>query len=521
VSAGAVETASGGIRGAQHAGVWAFKGIPYGADTGGPARFQRPGPPRPWPGVRDCLDYGPSCPQITAEQLLGIPARPESEPLMGTWSYERVTSEDCLTLNVWTPALDEPVLDGSGGLPVLVWLHGGGWSIGSASWPLYDFSNLARHGRVVMVGVNHRLGILGFLDLSASGERFADSGNAGMLDVVAALRWVRENIAAFGGDPGNVTVFGESGGGAKASTLLAMPAAQGLFRQAVVMSGVMLRAQAAEEAARRTHAVLDRLGAATDPGRLLELEASRLTDAGAAVLGTQGVLSPAGGFRPVIGPSLPGHPAELVRGGNARDVTTVIGCTADEMFAFLAFDPGLWTLTLDGARDRLRPMLGADTERVVRSYQAIRPADPPAALLVAIATDAKFRVPAVRLAEAHAESGGAGTYMYLFGWGLPGPDGTSWSPHGLDMPYFFDNVGKTRIAQGPHAQPLTEAMSGALIALARTASPAHAALPDWPGYTLDRRSTMRFDLPPAVVDDPDGAQRACWDGITLSGPDGT
>jgi para-nitrobenzyl esterase len=515
MSAGVAETASGSVRGEVRDGVWAFKGIPYGADTAGPGRFQRPRPPRPWPGVRDCLDYGPSCPQITMEQMLGIPARRESESLVGVWSYERVTGEDCLALNVWTPALDA-----SAGLPVLVWLHGGGWSIGSASSPLYDFSNLSRHGRVVTVGVNHRLGILGFLDLSASGERFADSGNAGMLDVAAALRWVRDNIAAFGGDPGNVTVFGESGGGAKTSTLLAMPEARGLFHKAVVMSGVMLRACTAEAAAQRADEVLGYLGAAADPGKLLEVDASRLTDAGAAVLGPQSVLSPVGGFRPVLGPSLPDHPAELVRDGNARDVTTMIGCTTDEMLAFLAFDQGLWTLALEGVHDRLRPLLGGDTERIVGSYQASRPRDTPASLLVAITTDAKFRIPAVRLAEAHAESRGAGTYMYLFGWGLPDPSGTIRSPHGLDMPYFFDNADKAAIAQGPQAQPLVDAMSGALIALARTASPAHQSLPEWPAYTPECRSTMRFDLPPAVVEDPNSAERACWQGITLSGPDG-
>ena len=187
----------------------------------------------------------------------------------------------------------------------------------------------------------------------------------------------------------------------------------------------------------------------------------------------------------------------------------------------MMFDPGLWTLTIDDVRQRLRPILGDDTEQVVSSYQAIRPDDTPASLLISISTDAKFRIPHVRLAEAKVRDGGAATYMYLFAWGHPDPAGTIRAPHGLDMPYFFDNVDKAAIAQGPQAGPLVKAMSDALLALARDASPHHEALPDWPRYTLDARSTMRFDLSPAVVEDPGGAERACWTDVTLSGLGGS
>ena len=183
-----VETASGTIRGAYENGVWAFKGVPYGADTGGEGRFLPARPPVPWTGIRDCLTYGPSCPQMTIEQMTGVPMPPEVQTMMGVLTSEPSMSEDCLVLNVWTPTLDADEK-----LPVLVWLHGGGLSTGSASWPLYDFTNLVRRDRVVMVGINHRLGILGFLDMSQFGDEFADSGNVGMLDVVAALGWVAGN----------------------------------------------------------------------------------------------------------------------------------------------------------------------------------------------------------------------------------------------------------------------------------------------------------------------------------------
>ena len=512
-----VETPSGAVRGAHERDVWAFKGIPYGADTAGDGRFRRARPPKPWPGVRDCLEYGPSCPQITSEQMLGIPILPESESMMGVLAYERVTSEDCLVLNVWTPSLDETAK-----LPVLVWLHGGGWSIGSASAPLYDFSNLSRHGGVVTVGINHRLGLLGFMDLSHLGEEFADSGNVGMLDVVSALEWVRDTITAFGGDPGNVTTFGESGGGAKTATLLAMPEGRGLFHKACVMSGALLHAQTPDRAFTKTESVLEHLGVGTEPEKLQALGADRLIEAWVALLGGSGNAPGRGEvFSPVIGPSLPDHPYESIRGGNASDVVVVVGCTTDEMLAFMFFDPDLWTLGFEDVSDRLRLLLGEDTPRIVSSYRAIRPDQSPTSLLVAISTDAKFRIPAIRVAEAKIEGGGAHVYMYAYAWGHPDPGGTVRAPHGLDMPFFFDNVDKAPIAAGPQAESLAKATSGALIALALTGDPSHAALPAWPAYTLDRRATLRFDVPSTVEDDPLGAERACWDDVALTGLGGT
>ncbi len=508
-----VETATGIVRGKNEGDVCAFKGIPYGADTSGDGRFRRALPPEPWRGVRECFDYGPSCPQVTYEQMLGIPFMPEAESLMGVLGYERVTSEGCLALNVWTPSLDETAR-----LPVLVWLHGGGWGIGSASAPLYDFSNLCRNHGVVTVGINHRLGILGFLDLSQLDERFADSGNVGMLDVITALRWVKEHISAFGGDPGNVTVFGESGGGAKTSTLLAMPEGRGLFHKAFVMSGVMLEAQTPEVASNKTTKVLGCLGVDSDWEKLQAVKVGHLIAAAVALPGTAGsILKRGEAFSPVIGPSLPGHPHDLIRTGNAREVATVIGCTTDEMLAFMFLDPDLWTLGIDNVVQRLQPVLGDEASKVVSAYQAIRSDDSPSSLLIAISTDAKFRIPHIRIAEAKVEAGGAPAYMYAFAWGQPDPSGTIRSPHGMDMPYFFDNIEKAPVAAGPHAEPLVKTMSGSLAALARTGNPNHEALPSWPAYTLDRRTTLCFDVAPAVEDDPRGAERACWPGISLSG----
>lgn len=509
---GDIKTTSGTVRGVAMEGVFAFKGIPYGDDTSGEGRFRPPRPPRPWSGVRDCVDYGPSCPQMTTEEMLGMPLPPESESFNGTHSYERVTGEDCLVLNVWTPAPEA-----SAGLPVLVWLHGGGWGTGSASWPVYDFTNLANHGNAVVVGINHRVGILGFLDLSSLADEFADSGNVGMLDVVAALEWVRDNIAGFGGDPGNVTVFGESGGGAKVATLLGMPGGCGLFHQASAMSGSMLLAQEPDRAVANSDAVLEHLGVGHDIETLQAIDVAQVVDAEVRLPGRLGVVVGRGpGFSPVLGPSLPQHPIDAVRGGMNRDVTLVSGCNSDEMLAFVFFDPDLWTLGTDAVIDRLRPRVD-DPEGVFAAYQAARPDDSPTSLLIAITTDAMFRVPQIRLAEAKVAGGGRSTYMYLYTWGFEDPTGRVRSPHGVDMPYFLDNVDKAPAMQGPHAEQLASICSNVLTALAHTGAPDHGALPAWPPYTLDERATLRINMEPTVENDPGGRERRRWDGIELSG----
>jgi para-nitrobenzyl esterase len=511
LSTGVIKTASGSVRGAADSdGVWSFKGVPYGDDTGGPGRFRPARPPQPWSGVRDCLTYGPSCPQMTIEQMTGTPMPVEIEQMMGVLGTEPSMSEDCLVLNVWTPTLEAEAA-----LPVLVWLHGGGMNTGSASWPLYDFSNLANHGKVVIVGINHRLGILGFLDLSTFGEDFADSGNVGMLDVVDALQWVRQNIRGFGGDPKNVTVFGESGGGAKTSTLLAMPAANGLFHKAFPMSGMMLAAQRPEVARSTAEMVLEQLGVGTDRKKLEAVDVSRLVETELALQGAQ--LLGGGGrrFGPVLGPSLPEHPEQALRAGASAGIPVVSGCTTDEMLAFLAADPELWTLTEQGLRDRLGLLLGEHTDPIIAGYRSIRPDDSPMSLLVATLTDATMRVPHIRFTEARLQAGGAPVWMYLFAWGQPDDSGRRWCAHGSDMPYFFDNVHKAPMAAGTHSDELVAAMSGALVAFAYTGNPNHGGLPKWPTYKLDDRSTMMFDTPSSISSNPFGAEYLLWQDVPL------
>jgi para-nitrobenzyl esterase len=448
---------------------------------------------------------------MTTEQFTGMAIPAEAEPLTGIRSVEAVTGEDCLVLNVWTPTLDA-----SARLPVLVWLHGGGWSIGSASWPMYEFDNLARKQDVVMVGLNHRVGSLGFLDLSSLHPDFAHSGLVGMLDIVAALEWVRDNIARFGGDPGNVTVFGESGGGAKVTTLLAMPSARGLLHQAVSMSGSTPRAQTAAAAAAETEKFLSLLGAGSDLRALQQLDVQRFPEAERALRNRTSLLEHGPGFFPVLGGGLPEHPLDAVRHGSAREVTAVFGCTSDEMMAFMVFDPDLWTL--DDAEVRRRfGRLSSDADALFDAYRKIRPDESATSLYIALSTDALMRVPMIRFTEAAARAGGRPPFQYLFTWGTPDPEGRIRSVHGLDMPYFFDNVDKAPLADGPHAAPLALVASGSLVALARHGAPGHEALPEWPSYSTETRATMQLDVEPALALDPFGEERRAWKGIEVPG----
>lgn len=477
----------GKLRGGSDDGVLTFKGIPYAAPPVGARRFLPPSAVEPWAGVRDALDYGPSCPQ------------PSSRP--AGWAQEPRLSEDCLYLNVWTPATD------GGKRPVMVWLHGGGFSIGSGSWPVYDGAALARRGDAVVVTVNHRLNIFGYLHLAGlMPEEFASSSNAGMLDLVAALAWVRDNIAAFGGDAGNVTIFGESGGGAKVSILHTMPAARGLFHRAVIESGPGLRVKRPQAAGDLSKQVLADLGVAGDAKALQALPYERLLDANAK-LGGMGAF----GFSPVLdGTHIAEDPRDAYASGRAPDVPMIIGCNRDEATLFLARDASIDDAYDDARLEKRMSSLGEDGRTIIDAYRASRPEASPRELLLAIESDRMMRIPSIELAERKIAGTKTPVYMYLFCWSA-GPLG---SAHGFEIAFVFDNTRPPVMGASPGRAELASQMSEAWLAFARTGSPDHPGIPTWPAYSTAERATIIFDRGPAqVAHDPGARERLAWQGV--------
>jgi para-nitrobenzyl esterase len=482
-----VRTRSGRVRGFVDRGMQVFRGIPYGADTG-PRRFQPPAREPSWRGVRDATRFGAACPQRGAADA---------------------GSEDCLVLNVTTPA------PGDGKRrPVLVYIHGGGYTTGSGSDPLYDGVALCTRGDVVVVTLNHRLGCLGYLYLGESGEpAYADAGNVGQLDLIAALQWVREHAAAFGGDPGNVTVFGQSGGGAKIATLMAMPAAQGLFHRAWTMSGQQVTAAGPRAAARRTALFLDALGT-RDPRRAAQLPVAALLKA-AAVRDPSPVEDMAMYFGPVLDArSLPRHPFHPDAPPQSAAIPMVIGNTHDETRGFLGRDPAMHALDWNTLPAALRAQQYVDlpVDQVVAAYRRMYPDYSAAQVFFAATTAGRSWRGAVLEAEARARQG-APTWAYQLDFASPLEGGRLGALHTLDIPLVFGTlaVPGALSGDGPAAHHVSDAMSGALLAFARGGDPNHAGLPAWAQYSLARRETMLFDDPPVLALDPRGGERRLYE----------
>lgn len=482
-----VATAHGQVRGLRKAGVSVFKGLRYGADTGGPNRFRPPQPVAPWSGVQDAFDFGPQSPQMRSPLA-------DKGPM----------SEDCLRLNIFTPAAD------AASRPVMLWFHGGGFEAGSGSQKVYDGTALALRGDVVVVSLNHRLNVFGHCYLGDRlGEAYAQAGNVGYLDLIAALRWVGDNIAAFGGDPANVTIFGQSGGGRKVSLCYAGEDARGLFHRGIVQSGSHLRVQAPEEAARLTDALLAALDVRPgDAARLLDVPMDALSVAQLKVMReTRSRFSPVlDGLAFKDHPFLPNAPAI------SNHLPMMVGTTRTELSNQLGYEPGAFELDMAELRKRLVRHVGeAGVEPAIAEFRTSNPLASPSELYFLITSARGYILDQTLMAEQRVKAAAAPTYVYQLTWRSPAEDGRRISQHTLDLPFMFDNVAAAPHLTGPQSddtRALAEAMSETWIAFARTGDPNNAAIPAWTPYDLTDRPMMLFDVPPRLAHDPFAGERA-------------
>jgi para-nitrobenzyl esterase len=494
-----VDTTYGKLRGTSGNKLLSFRGVPYGGSTAGAGRFMPPTKPQPWTGVKDCKELGPISPQT----LPGI-----EPPEVASTIPAPMLSEDCLVLNVWTPSTR------AGKRPVMVWLHGGGFTSGSAGYTIYDGGNLARKHDVVVVGINHRLNAFGFLYLAEiGGSKYAEASNAGMLDIVAALQWVRDNIEHFGGDPGNVTIFGQSGGGGKVSTLLAMPAAKGLFHKAIQQSGANIRGVSREAANKTAEAYLAKLGLKADQlDRLHEIPMQQLVDA------TRGPFQ----FAPVVdGKTLPANPFDPAAPELSADVPLLIGSTENEI-TFFQGSP-LFNFALDPIDDatlhkNMKQVLRADdasTDAVIAAYKKERQGISNLDLFVRAASDNFVRTGILTEADRKVAQHKAPVYVYYFDWKSPVREGKLGAYHTLEIPFVFDNldVAKTMVGDGKGQTALEDKMSAAWTAFARSGNPSTKGLPQWPAYNTEQRPTMILGNDCKVTNDPNREELAALTSI--------
>jgi len=496
-----VETTLGRVEGRETPTHQTFLGIPYAAPPVGRLRFAPPQPAAAWSGVRAALTAAPACPQAPFA-LPGMDPGP--------------TGEDCLALNVFTPGADH------GRRPVMVWFHGGGFITGSSTQAIYDATRLAIRGDVVVVTVNYRLGVLGFLAPQAAGLGIADAtDNAGMLDQIAALGWVRDNIAAFGGDPAKVTIFGESAGGMSVTTLLAMPAARGLFRRAIAQSGAAQGVCSLTDATQVTQLVLSELGLAPHAATALrEIPTADLLVAQqqAATKLQREVFLP---FAPVVNAvTLPVAPAQAIAQGCAKDIPLLTGTTRDEWRLFTFAAPRHHELDAQALRKRIAKRLAAighgDADELIGVYRASRPSAAPWEIFDAIESDRHFRIPAIRLAEAQRVHQ-PHTYMYLFTWPSPAVGGMLGSCHALELPFVFGTLDAPHMApfvgSGTKADELSYVMMDTWLRFASGAADRVDGLAHWPSYDADHRATAILDAEPGLEHDPAATERHAWHGI--------
>ena len=484
-SVAVAQTANGKVAGYIQDGVTIFKGIPYAKAN----RFEAPVQADSWEGIRSCRQYGPVSPQ-------GARSGWANDEIAFAFNWnDGVQGEDCLRLNVWTPALD------SRKRPVMVWLHGGGYSAGSGQeLPSYDGTSLAFAEDVVVVSINHRLNVLGFLDLSAYGETYAKSANAGLLDIVASLKWVRDNIAAFGGDPSNVTIFGQSGGGGKVTTLLATPCAKGLFHKAIVQSGSMLRTMESKYSRKIGIATVRNLGLdASSIDKISEVPYGELLAAGEKAIAQvkaeadrDGVASFIFGWAPTVdGAVLPSQPFDPQAPAISADIPMIIGTTRHE-FSMTTYVPALRNAGREEVIGILKGRYGEGTERFLELFAKAYPGSKPADMLDA---DFVFRPSAIEQALRKSLQGAAPVYMYMFNWESPVLDGILRSTHCMEIPFVFNNADRhaSMTGGGAQAMELASKMSHCWAEFARCGKPSAEGLPEWEPFEAEKRAVMFFD----------------------------
>ncbi|KCZ54779.1 hypothetical protein HY29_13350 [Hyphomonas beringensis] len=499
-----VETANGKLRGATAAGISVFKGVHYGASTAGDNRFMPPQPVEKWAGIRNALSFGDVSPQATGSRAY------EYADLIVFDRQPAGPGEDCLSLNVWTPSLDQ-----QSSKPVIVVLHGGGFYAGSGNSFGMDGEAMARFADSVVISVNHRLGAFGFTYLGQlGGERYAGSGSVGMQDIVAALKWVKENVAQFGGDPNRVLVYGQSGGGAKTSTLLAMPSAKGLFHRAGVMSGSMLTAGSPERATENTVRLMKALDIPTsDVERLQAVPFTTLLEAQTKLeLADRAKGEAPRAFGPIVDDvAIPRHPWSPDAPPQAHDVPMIISTALDER----TYRMSNYDLSEEGLLKFIRKRAGDKAEEVLALYRAEDADSTPFIIQARVDTDLGFRKAAFRQAELKARAGGAPVWAYLWTWPSPAFDGRYGAVHGIDVGLSLYSIRGGLTGAQADSKLMAERISSAWAAFAATGDPNNEALPQWDAYEPTKRSTMIFDMDTRQAYDPRAEIREMWQGIKM------